>query len=165
MIDPAMCRPGRLDKLLYVDIPKADERCEIAKTLLRKVPLAASVGLTSVEEGVLAIVRSRCEGYSGADIAALVREAGVLALRETLRTLDFSSSELDPRPSVAEESVRVEVTLHHFEAALEKVVPSVSTAQRRKYDSLRSKLAGLPVRGGRSERSGPDGSAGDSITL
>ena len=39
MIDPAMCRPGRLDKLLYVDLPNSDERVEIVRTMLRKVPL------------------------------------------------------------------------------------------------------------------------------
>lgn len=38
MIDPAMCRPGRLDKLLYVDLPRAEERGEIVRTLVRRVP-------------------------------------------------------------------------------------------------------------------------------
>ncbi|TFK80305.1 AAA ATPase, partial [Polyporus arcularius HHB13444] len=37
MIDPAMCRPGRLDKLLYVDLPTADERAEIVRKMTRKV--------------------------------------------------------------------------------------------------------------------------------
>ena len=42
MIDPAMCRPGRLDKLLYVDLPTAEERVEIITTLTRKLPLGDS---------------------------------------------------------------------------------------------------------------------------
>ncbi|KAF9508274.1 hypothetical protein BS47DRAFT_1488455 [Hydnum rufescens UP504] len=154
MIDPAMCRPGRLDKLLYVDLPDADERAEILRTVLRKVPLAGDI---ATEDGnvptiyaVQDLVRKGCEGYSGADLAALVREAGVLALRETLAALDaaqasypqFSSS------STNASTTDIFVTLAHFEHALRKVMPSVSTVQRRKYEALRSKFAGLPVRGG-----------------
>lgn len=159
MIDPAMCRPGRLDKLLYVDLPNADERAEIVRTVLRGVPIAPSASLagssveTTVDE-ILNTVRVRCEGYSGADLAALVREAGVLALRETLRALDASGFDSDPFPSSSQrvEAPTIYVTLAHVNAALEKVVPSVSVAQRRKYEALRSKFAGLPVRGGRRER-------------
>lgn len=156
-----MCRPGRLDKLLYVDLPNADERAEITKTMLRGVPIASAPtdGTTSsTEEALQALVRARCEGYSGADLAALVREAGVLALRETLRMLDFSfsSSPSDAteraKEDEQEKEMKVEVTLRHFENALEKVMPSVSSAQRRKYEALRSKFAGLPVRGGRKDK-------------
>lgn len=161
MIDPAMCRPGRLDKLLYVDLPNADERAEIMRTMLRGVPLATAPidGDLTTEDAVQSLVQSRCEGYSGADLAALVREAGVLALRETLRMLDFSfssSSLVDAQERAdldqAEKDITVEVTLRHFENALDKVVPSVSAVQRRKYEALRSKFAGLPVRGGRKEK-------------
>ncbi|KAH8979589.1 hypothetical protein EDB86DRAFT_3088667 [Lactarius hatsudake] len=64
MLDPAMCRPGRLDKLLYVDRPaRASGQCH---------------GDIGGEGG---------EGYSGADLAALVREAGVKALRRALGSL------------------------------------------------------------------------------
>ena len=44
MIDPAMCRPGRLDKLLYVDLPSPEERVEIFRTLTRKVPFGGEGG-------------------------------------------------------------------------------------------------------------------------
>ncbi|ETW82664.1 nuclear AAA ATPase, partial [Heterobasidion irregulare TC 32-1] len=80
MIDPAMCRPGRLDKLLYIDLPTADERVEIVRTMMRKLPL----GPDGAKEAVETLVRERGDGYSGADLAAVVREAGVLALRRTL---------------------------------------------------------------------------------
>jgi ribosome biogenesis ATPase len=69
MLDPAMCRPGRLDKLLYVDLPAADERAEIVRTLLAP----QDTGMDRVAE---MIAGARGEGYSGADLAALVREAG-----------------------------------------------------------------------------------------
>ena len=90
MIDPAMVRPGRLDKLLYVDLPTPDERAEILRTMTRKVPLDVVAGDTREQalKSVENFVRENCDGYSGADLAALVREAGVIALKRTLGTLD-----------------------------------------------------------------------------
>ena len=144
MIDPAMCRPGRLDKLLYVDLPSAEERAEIVRTLVRRVPLAGEQTRVAVE----AVVREHGEGYSGADLAAVVREAGVVALRRTLGALDQMEQTRAPGEgeSSAEET-RIVVGVQDFERALQKVQPSVSTAQRRKYTSLRVKLSGsgMPV--------------------
>jgi ribosome biogenesis ATPase len=139
MIDPAMCRPGRLDKLLYVDLPSTDERAEIVRTLIhaRSVPLEDDA-LPAVE----AIVRSRCEGYSGADLAALVREAAVGALRQRIGDLD-AGRELS---TAQEEGMDVRVGVREFELALDNLGPSVSVSQRRRYESLRAKFAGLPVR-------------------
>ena len=145
MIDPAMVRPGRLDKLLYVDLPGTNERAEIVRTMVRKVPLGNGEGgdeVKEVTEGIEAIVRERCEGYSGADLAALVREAGVIALRKTLGALDEmddGTGEGDRRP------LSIKVGVQDFVRALDKVGPSVSVVQRRKYEGLRSKFAGLPV--------------------
>ncbi|KAI9440233.1 hypothetical protein BJY52DRAFT_1217181 [Lactarius psammicola] len=90
MLDPTICRPRQLDRLHYVDLPSADERAKIVRTLLvRRHVLPIMVG------GV------RGEGYSGADLAALVREAGVRALRRALGTLremddDPAGPESDP---------------------------------------------------------------------
>ncbi|EKM57883.1 uncharacterized protein PHACADRAFT_251778 [Phanerochaete carnosa HHB-10118-sp] len=149
MIDPAMCRPGRLDKLLYVDLPSTDERAEIMRTVIRKVPLG-ELGATyeCVRERVEALVRTRCDGYSGADLAAVVREAGVAALKRTLGALDAMEGDGHALP---EGETGITVRLADFERALEKVQPSVSVAQRRKYEALRSRFAGLPVRAGREE--------------
>ncbi|KAI0636306.1 AAA-domain-containing protein [Trametes polyzona] len=149
MIDPAMCRPGRLDKLLYVDLPTADERAEIVRKMTRKVPLGgADPG--EVQQAIDTLVRDRCEGYSGADLAALVREAGVAALKRTLGALDaMDASEGQSGAVMAEQ--RVLVSIEDFVQALDKVQPSVSVAQRRKYEALRSKFAGLPVRAGKEE--------------
>jgi ribosome biogenesis ATPase len=171
MIDPAMVRPGRLDKLLYVDLPSTDERAEIMRTMLRKLPLgridgAASqpTGGTSVGEAVEGLVRERCEGYSGADLAALVREAGVVALKRTLGSFSQPQSgsggaggwgsggatdTVDGAPTTATPVIVVD--LPDFVAALEKIGPSVSVAQRKKYQALRNKFAGLPVRVGKDE--------------
>ncbi|OCH94848.1 AAA-domain-containing protein [Obba rivulosa] len=143
MIDPAMCRPGRLDKLLYVDLPAADERAEILRTVTRKVPLGPD---PATREALETLVRDRCEGYSGADLASLVREAGVAALKRTLGALDA----MEENAGIGGEA-QVTVTVDDFVRALDKVQPSVSAAQRRKYESLRSKLSGLPVRAGKEE--------------
>lgn len=149
MIDPAMVRPGRLDKLLYVDLPSADERTEIVRTMTRKVPLGNPSGdsVSSVQDTVETLVRTRCDGYSGADLAALVREAGVSALKRTLGALD----EMDDTPEVGLRVPKVLVDLQDFVKALDKVSPSVSVTQRRRYEALRSKFAGLPVRTGKDE--------------
>ncbi|KAJ3510689.1 hypothetical protein NLJ89_g4529 [Agrocybe chaxingu] len=145
MIDPAMVRPGRLDKLLYVDLPSASERSEILRTLIRKVPLGSSDGTSSerTKQEIERLVGEKCDGYSGADLAALVREAGVVALKRTLGALDEMDDEA--------ESPAVLVSLADFNNALDKVGPSVSAVQRRKYQNLRSKFSGLPVRLGKDE--------------
>ncbi|KAH9847832.1 AAA-domain-containing protein [Lenzites betulinus] len=148
MIDPAMCRPGRLDKLLYVDLPTAQERAEIVRKMTRKVPLGAGTDVDAALQAIDALVHDRCEGYSGADLAALVREAGVAALKRTLGALDA----MDASGGVgADFAQSVVVSIEDFVQALDKVQPSVSVVQRRKYESLRSKFAGLPVRSGREE--------------
>ncbi|KAH8977693.1 P-loop containing nucleoside triphosphate hydrolase protein [Lactarius hatsudake] len=151
MLDPAMCRPGRLDKLLYVDLPSADERAEIVRTLLvrRGVPLAPSAdsALAPVDSVAEMVGGERGEGYSGADLAALVREAGVRALRRALGTL----REMDESPAGPESGTEgVVVLVEDFEAALDKVVPSVSKLQRRRYEALRETFASGV--GGRRER-------------
>ena len=146
MIDPAMVRPGRLDKLLYVDLPSAGERAEIIRTLLRKVPLgsmndASGSSPDVIREEIERVVGERCDGFSGADLAALVREAGVVALKRTLGALDDMDDDAE-----MSKSPKVVVDLPDFHQALDKVGPSVSVAQRRRYENLRSKFAGLPVR-------------------
>lgn len=139
MVDPAMCRPGRLDKLLFIDLPSEDERVEIIRTLCRSLPIAgAEEGRASFE----AIVKGRCDGFSGADLSALVREAGVNALRRTVYGLEGTLGNEEPETSDSE----VFVTIEDMELALRKVGPSVTPAQRRRYTAMRSKLAGVSLR-------------------
>jgi ribosome biogenesis ATPase len=66
VIDPAVLRPGRFGKLLYVPLPSPDERGLILKALARKKPIDASVDLSFIARMVA------CENFSGADLAALV---------------------------------------------------------------------------------------------
>ena len=68
-------RPGRLDKILYVPLPPPEGRGAILQALTRKTPLAVDVDMTAVGAS------PQCHGFSGADLAALVREACICALK------------------------------------------------------------------------------------
>ncbi|KKZ61442.1 hypothetical protein EMCG_03924 [[Emmonsia] crescens] len=96
IIDPAMLRPGRLETLLFVNLPSADERVEILQTLLRKLPIEFS-------EEMKGLARS-CEGFSGADLGSLLRRAGYSAIkrRDSIRFEDFVVAKAGIRPSVSD---------------------------------------------------------------
>lgn len=149
MLDPAMCRPGRLDKLLFVDLPDAKERMEIFGALVRRLPLGDQNGNGDEKEIIKSYVgHQRFDGFSGADIAALVREAGVVALRREIAKWESAETGATDQNSWGMQSLEwratptVIVTFRDFEQAANKVGPSVSAAQRRKYQNLRSRFAG-----------------------
>ncbi|MEM0047210.1 MAG: AAA family ATPase, partial [Fervidicoccaceae archaeon] len=98
IVDPALIRPGRIEKLIYIPPPNKDERIEIFRIHTKNMPLAKDVDLVKLAEIT--------EGYTGADIEALVREAGLRALREDIYTK--------------------EITMRHFEDALQVVKPSIN---------------------------------------
>ncbi len=77
IIDPALLRPGRFDRLILVPAPDEKARLEIFKVHTRRVPLAGDVDLRELAK--------KTEGYTGADIAALVREAALIAMRRIMR--------------------------------------------------------------------------------
>ncbi|KAM0792685.1 hypothetical protein ACM66B_002465 [Microbotryomycetes sp. NB124-2] len=157
ILDPAMVRPGRLDKLLYVDLPSPQERFEILKALTRKTPLDDEVDLSRVA------LSDKADGFSGADLSALVREAAVMALRDVFDTVEMdkplnaeragSSANNDTSFDQAASSTtttgrapfQVQVYQKHFEMALERTSPSVSVQQRKRFQLLRSKLMGQPI--------------------
>jgi transitional endoplasmic reticulum ATPase len=76
LVDPALLRPGRLERLVYVPPPDGAARAEVLRAAARSVPLATDVDL--------AAVASTLDGFSAADCAALVREAALAAMRESL---------------------------------------------------------------------------------
>lgn len=133
MIDAAMIRPGRFDKLLYVELPKEQERLDILQTIVsrRSVPLASDVSLIQISSD------SRCEGYSGADLSSLVREASMLAIQEILNTGNDQMMQ-DNNPYF--------VKPYHFEHAFSKVHPSVSKSDRNSYDRLNNQFTPNRVR-------------------
>lgn len=127
LIDPAMLRPGRLDKLLYVPLPSPEDRVSILHAVSKKVNLSKQVNIDEIAKS------NRADGYSGADCAALIREAGLAVLRDIT---DFSVK----RDLVIEP--------HHFEYAFKHVLPSVSKKDQVKYDKIRDRMARARTRGG-----------------
>jgi len=105
IIDPALLRPGRFDRIIFVPPPDFKARIEIFRVHTRKMKLAEDVNL---EELAL-----KTEGYTGADIEAVCREAAMEAIREGVRP--------------------VKVSARHFEKALKAVPPSVSQEDLKYY--------------------------------
>ncbi|MBU8857375.1 MULTISPECIES: AAA family ATPase [unclassified Micromonospora] len=101
LVDPALLRPGRLERLVYVPPPDGPARTEILRASARDVPLAPDVDLDALG--------AELDGFSAADCAALVREAALAAMRESL-----SAST---------------VTAAHVEAARSRVRPSLDPVQ------------------------------------
>jgi ribosome biogenesis ATPase len=123
IIDPAMLRPGRLDKLLYVPLPSEKGRQSILQTLLKGVSVAPDVDAMCIASD------KRCSGFSGADMHALIRAAGENAMRESLAR-DHNSGTSDVE----------QVRWKDFQIALDNVLPSVSPRDARLYRSLETTL-------------------------
>ncbi|XP_058730622.1 peroxisomal ATPase PEX1-like isoform X2 [Vicia villosa] len=112
LLDAALLRPGRLDRLLFCDFPSWHERLEILTVLSKKLPMASDIDL--------ATVANVTEGFSGADLQALLSDAQLAAVHDILDNIDTSGSEKTPvitdalltltasnaRPSVSEEEKR-----------------------------------------------------------
>jgi len=86
LIDPALLRPGRLERLVYVPPPDAPARAAILRSTARNTPLSADVDLDALA-GELA-------GYSAADCAALIREAALTAMRQSLDATEVTAAQL-----------------------------------------------------------------------
>jgi len=162
IIDPAMLRPGRLDKLLYVPLPTPEERVQILLTQTRSIPLASDVDITRIAKS------SSCDRFSGADLAALAREAAVVALKEYLaneatqqnKVTVFNSSSSSKSTStntsvpnntntndtsISTPAPKPVVTSQHFYKAFNTVISSVSPSEELMYKSLRAKLRRIPL--------------------
>ena len=97
IIDPAMLRPGRLETLIFVDLPTAPERVEIMQTLTRNLGIPWGEGVADVARG--------CEGFSGADLEGLLRRAGYVAIKRdegVVRVEDFLVARGSVRASVGD---------------------------------------------------------------
>ena len=112
ILDPALLRPGRFDRLIYVPPPDKRARLEILRIHTRNMPLADDVDLEHLA--------TTTEGYTGADLEALVREAAMIALRE----------EFKPKP----------VRMEHFLKALKYVQPSLTKEDIERYERLAKEL-------------------------
>jgi len=125
IIDPALLRPGRFDKLLYVPPPDIETRKEILKIHLRKKPLAEDVDIDELAR--------RTEGYTGADLAAVCNTAVLLAIREHI------VGNKDPE-EVKKNVKSIKVCRRHFEEALRKVKP-ISQRELEMYKKIAEEFA------------------------
>ncbi|ORV35486.1 ATPase [Mycobacterium conspicuum] len=87
LIDPALLRPGRLERLVFVEPPDAEARREILRTAGKSIPLAADVDLDAVA--------AELDGYSAADCVALLREAALSAMRRSIDAADVTAADLE----------------------------------------------------------------------
>ena len=125
IIDPAMLRPGRLDKLLYVPLPDFENRCAILDTITKNLKLDMDIDFDTIYKD------KRIEGFSGADIASLVREAQLHALKR----LNQKEKENEN-----EEIKDFKINMSDFEYSLNNILPSVSLNDKKKYENLKKKL-------------------------
>lgn len=108
IVDPALLRPGRFDRLVYIPPPDRDARLAIVRIHTRKVPLAEDVSLEHLAD--------RTDGYTGADIASTIFASMMLAMREHIAKYNT--------PKDAEEHAKeLVVRLRHIEEAMKKVRP------------------------------------------
>lgn len=112
ILDTALLRPGRFDRILLVGSPDKKAREAIFKVHTKGMPLAKDVNLNKLVEGT--------DGYVGADIESVCREAAMLALRKDIKAK--------------------EIKMSHFEEALKKVRPSVNKDIEKAYQELEGKF-------------------------
>ncbi|MFC7154415.1 CDC48 family AAA ATPase [Halomarina halobia] len=120
LIDTALMRPGRLDRHVHVPVPDEAARRAIFGVHTREKPLADDVDLDRLAR--------RTEGYVGADIEAVCREAAMIASRDFIKSVD--------REEIEGSIGNVRITMDHFERALDEVNASVTDEVRERYEEI-----------------------------
>jgi len=124
LIDNALVRPGRLDRHVHVPVPDEEGRRKIFEVHTRDKPLAEGVDLDDLA--------ARTDGYVGADIEAVTREASMAASREFINSVS---------PEEMSDSIgNVRVTMDHFEHALGEVTASVDEDIRERYEEIEERF-------------------------
>jgi transitional endoplasmic reticulum ATPase len=118
IIDTALLRPGRFDRLILVPAPEVTGRLEIFKVHTKNMPIGKDVDLEELAK--------LTDGFSGADIENLVREAGTIALREDRKISEIRRS--------------------HFEEALKKSRPSITPDLVKQYQTMAEAASGRKVK-------------------
>lgn len=106
IVDPAVLRPGRLDKILYVGLPEVSDRVDILKALTKNGSKPELGDDVNFEE-----IATLTNGYTGADLAGLVRQASLQTLKESI-DVDDANEDLKVRKA-------------HFVDAIKRLKPSV----------------------------------------
>jgi transitional endoplasmic reticulum ATPase len=134
-LDNALCRPGRLDTLVYVPLPDETSRVGILKAQLRKTPVADDVDIK--------YIASKTHGFSGADLGFITQRAVKLAIKQSI-AIDIEKTKERER---AGEDVKMEedadaedpvpeLTKAHFEEAMQLARRSVSDVEVRRYEAF-----------------------------
>jgi len=121
IVDPALLRPGRFEKIVEVPIPDAEAREGVFEVHTREVPL---------EDVDLTALAAETEGYTGSDIEAVVREACLLAIEDYLAATDFAP----------DDDAELRVTREQFDRALAAVPPSITGDTREFYEGIADRL-------------------------
>ena len=116
-VDPALRRPGRFDREMEISVPNADGRLEVMEIHTRGMPIAKDVNLK--------VLSSELNGYTGADMKSLCREAAIRSIRRYLPEINLETEKI---PTKVLQSMQVK--LIDFYDAMREVVP---TAMREFY--------------------------------
>jgi len=132
-LDNALCRPGRLDTLVYVPLPDESSRAGILKAQLRKTPVAADVDLEHIAKAT--------HGFSGADLGFITQRAAKLAIKESIaldiqRTKEREAAGEDAMDDDEGEDLVAELTKAHFEEAMKQARRSVTDVEIRRYEAF-----------------------------
>ena len=133
-LDNALCRPGRLDTLVYVPLPDEASRAGILKAQLRKTPIADDIDIN--------YIASRTHGFSGADLGFVTQRAVKLAIKQAIamdiertKEREAAGDDVKMEEDVDEDPVP-ELTKAHFEEAMQSARRSVSDVEVRRYEAF-----------------------------
>lgn len=136
-LDPALCRPGRLDSLIYVPLPDEVGRLSILKAQLRKTPVADDVNLQ--------YIANKTHGFSGADLGFITQRAVKIAIKESItadinrtKALEAAGEDI-PMDEDVEDPVP-QLTKRHFEEAMSQARKSVSDVEIRRYEAFAQQM-------------------------
>ncbi|RMZ13267.1 hypothetical protein D0862_02375 [Hortaea werneckii] len=135
-LDNALCRPGRLDTLVYVPLPDQVGRESILKAQLRKTPVSPEIDLS--------FIASKTHGFSGADLGFITQRAVKIAIKESIglsieKEKQRAATEGDDtkmEEDVDEEDPVPELTKRHFEEAMSMARRSVTDTEIRRYEAF-----------------------------
>ena len=134
-LDNALCRPGRLDTLVYVPLPDETSRVGILKAQLRKTPVADDVDIN--------YIASKTHGFSGADLGFITQRAVKLAIKESIaidiekaKERERAGEDVKMEEDVDTEDPVPELTKAHFEEAMQLARRSVSDVEVRRYEAF-----------------------------
>ena len=134
-LDNALCRPGRLDTLVYVPLPNESSRAGILKAQLRKTPVADDVDID--------FIASRTHGFSGADLGFITQRAVKLAIKQAIdidiqrtKEREAAGEDVKMEEDIEGEDPVPELTKAHFEEAMQMARRSVSDVEVRRYEAF-----------------------------